>query len=111
MKELKSRRGFGPFVAKNYWRILHCFGRSQLPDDLTYAECGPGAREFLLLLHGHPGIFWFAPTRRTLQTSSTHSSSTSGTSGGADSYDAFGRPLIRGSFIGSRRSRLKRWSR
>ena len=54
MKELKSRRGFGPFVAKNYWSILHSFRRSQLPDDLTYAECGPGAREFLLLLHGHP---------------------------------------------------------
>ena len=54
MKELKSRRGFGPFVAKNYWSILHSFRRSQLPDDLTYAECGPGARKFLLLLHGHP---------------------------------------------------------
>ena len=54
MKELKSRRGFGPFVAKNYWSILHCFRRSTLPDDLTYAECGPGAREFLLLVSGYP---------------------------------------------------------
>ena len=54
MKELKSRRGIGPFVAKNYWSILNCFRRSQLPDDLTYAECGPGAREFLLLLNGYP---------------------------------------------------------
>ena len=55
MKQLKSRRGYGPFMAKNYWAILNSFRRSQLPDDLTYAECGPGAREFLLLLNGHPG--------------------------------------------------------
>ena len=54
MKDLKSRRGIGPFMAKNYWSILHSFQRSQLPDDLTYAECGPGAREFLLLLNGFP---------------------------------------------------------
>ena len=54
MKELKSHRGVGPFVAKSYWSILNCFRRSRLPDDLTYAECGPGAREFLLLVSGYP---------------------------------------------------------
>ena len=58
-----------------------------------------------------PDICWFTRTRSTLQTSSTNSSWNSGTNGGTYSFGVFGRPLIGGSFIGSRRYKLKRWPR
>ena len=47
MLDLKSRRGNGPFMAKNMWRILVGFNGKPVPTDMSYCETGPGARRFL----------------------------------------------------------------
>ena len=111
MKELKSRRGFGPFVAKNYWSICIRSGGASFLTTSRMLSAALERESFCFCCMAIPDICWFAPARRTLQTSSTTSSWTSGTSGGAYSFGVFGRHLIGGSFIGSKRYKLKRWRR
>ena len=54
MVQLKRAHGSGPFTSKHFWRVYNRFRLSQVPDDMTYSECGTGARCFLLLEQGMP---------------------------------------------------------
>ena len=57
MIDIKEESGAGAFVAKHFWRVLHRFGPSQVPSDMTYSETGSGCRTFLLLYFGVPQGF------------------------------------------------------
>ena len=49
MKDVRAIKGNGPFLGKHMWRIYNGFHKSNMPDDFSYADTGPGARCFLLL--------------------------------------------------------------
>ena len=53
MREIRTQRGCGPFVAKHFYRIYSNFKSSSLPAP-SFSECGSGARSFLLLWKGYP---------------------------------------------------------